>query len=205
MSTRRITRISAALGAPVLTLSLAACGDDAESSTSTATGAAADTDAQASEEAAFVTVTDPWVKSAKSGMTAAFGTLVNDGPEDVTLTDASADFTSAMELHETVQNDDGTMAMQPKDGGFTIPAGGTHLLEPGGDHLMVMDLTRPLKTGETVRFTLTFSDGSTTQLDATVKPFTGADEEYQNGEMDMGGDDMSDDMASPSESASGGM
>lgn len=182
MPTRRITR---ALGATLLVLTLAACGDDDSSATDAATtGVAAEGDAQATDESAFVTVTDPWIKAAKSGMTAAFGTLVNDGPEDVTLTEVTSNITSAMELHETVQNDDGSMAMQPKDGGFVIPAGGEHLLEPGGDHIMAMDLMRPLKTGEVIRFTLTFADGSTTELDATVKPFTGADESYQGGEMD---------------------
>lgn len=190
MPTRRITRaLSHLLGAALLTLALAGCGGDDDSATDAAT-TAAEGDAQATDESAFVTVTDPWIKAAKSGMTAAFGTLVNDGPEDVTLTEVTSNITSAMELHETVQNDDGSMAMQPKDGGFVIPAGGEHLLEPGGDHIMIMDLMRPLKTGEVIRFTLTFADGSTTELDATVKPFTGADESYQggetDGEMDMG-------------------
>ena len=53
---------------------------------------------------------------------------------------------------------------------------------------MIMDLNRALKPGETVTIKLTIADGSTTEIDATVKKFTGADEKYQNGDMDDMGD-----------------
>lgn len=194
MRTHRTTMLLAALA---LSTVLGACGsegsDDAtsasESSTSTTTPDAAAT----ATEAESLTMTDPWVKSAEEGMTAAFGTLVNSGDSDVTIVSAETDITDTMELHETVQNDDGTMAMQEKDGGFVVPAGGEHELAPGGDHLMIMDLLRPVEPGEVVTITLAFDDGSTTDVEATVKAFTGADEEYQDGDsdMDMGSDEES--------------
>lgn len=204
----RYSRLSAAAGAAVLALALGACGSsdsegDAASDPTASSSAAA--------EAGSLTMTDPWVKAADSGMTAVFGTLVNDGDEDVTVVSASSDITDMMELHETVENADGTMAMQPKEGGFVVPAGGDHELAPGGDHIMVMDLNRPLKPGEEVTFTLTLSDGSTSEFTATVKNFTGADENYQNGDMgDMDGMDMDEHSdhthaPDPSESASGDM
>jgi copper(I)-binding protein len=52
-----------------------------------------------------------------------------------------------------------------------------------------MDLTRALKPGETVTIKLEMEDGSTTEIDATVKKFTGAEEKYQNDDITMG-DDM---------------
>lgn len=177
MNTRIIAR---GLGASVLLLALAACGDSDNGTDRTAADTAPTT--IASKQSASLTVTDPWVKAADSGMTAAFGTLVNDGPEDVVVTSASSDFSAVVELHESVQDDDGSMLMQPKDGGFVVPAGGTHDLQPGGDHLMVMDLSRPLEPGEKVQLTLTFADSSTTELDATVKTFSGAAESYQERE-----------------------
>lgn len=178
------SRLSAALGAALLTLTLTlgACGDDSSSDSASDAGTASSS-AATPHDASSLSMTDPWVKSAKSGMTAAFGTLVNNGTSDITVVSATSDITSAMELHETVQNDDGTMAMQPRKGGFTISAGDQHQLEPGGDHLMIMDLNRALKPGEMVTIQLTLSDGSTTEIDATVKNFTGADEKYQNGHM----------------------
>ncbi len=185
MSSRTRTTLASIAVAGVLALTVAGCGDDpgaadASSATDPTTAAPA-----TAEQAASVSITDPWVKAADSGMTAAFGTLVNAGSEDVVVTAATSDITSAMELHETVENQDGSMAMQPKEGGFTIPAGGEHELSPGGDHLMIMDLNRALEPGQDVTITLTLEDGSTTDVQATVKNFTGADEEYQSGDMDM--------------------
>lgn len=210
----RTPTLTVALGASVLAVILTACGSEAtdsssdtgtdRSSTESGDGAAEEA---AADEAAVISITDPWVKSAKNGMTAAFGTLVNNGDSDVVVASATSEITSTMELHETVENDDGTMAMQPKEGGFTIPAGGEHELEPGGDHLMIMDLKRPLKPGEVVTVTLVMEDGSEMEVEATVKNFTGADEEYQNGDMDMGSDeDSSDgemDMGSDEDSSDG--
>lgn len=180
--------LAALLLCGLLLPALAACGDDDEGP------AAAKDDTSGSPssltQADALSVTDPWVKAAEAsdGMTAAFGTLVNGTDEDITVVSASTTLNDRTELHETVENADGSMAMQPKDGGFVIPAGGTHELRPGGDHIMLMGLTEPLAAGTTVAVELTLGDGSTTTVEATVKPFDGADENYQGSDMgDMGG------------------
>ncbi|WP_232679222.1 copper chaperone PCu(A)C [Nocardioides sp. R-C-SC26] len=171
---------TAALGLAVLT----GCGSDDAPAPSTAgseESSSTDTSSRAPESAAL-SVTDPYVKAAESGMTAAFGTLVNSSDAPITIVGASSDITTSMELHETVAAD-GTMKMRQKEGGFTIDPGGEHLLEPGGDHLMIMDLTRAVEPGESVIIKLTLDDGSTMEIDALVKEFDGADEEYMG---DMG-------------------
>ncbi|GAB3077088.1 copper chaperone PCu(A)C [Nocardioides zeae] len=179
-------------GAAAVALLLSACGSD---SSDDATGSSADasdtsdatdgTDA----EAAALSVTDPWIKATDDDMTAMFGTIVNDTDADITVVGASSDAAGTVELHEVVTGDGGAMVMQPKEGGFTVPAGGTHELEAGGDHVMLMDLTGPLEAGQDVTVTLELADGSTQDVTAVVKPFTGADEEYAGG-MDMGDEDM---------------
>ena len=121
-------------------------------------------------------VRDPWVKAADSGMTAAFGVLVNDGDTDATIVSASSSV-SPMELHEMTMKD-GKMVMQPKADGFTIKAKSTHTLEPSGDHLMLMNVAQPVKPGDEVIFTLTFADGRNAQFTAIAKPFAGAGESY---------------------------
>jgi copper(I)-binding protein len=173
-----------------LTGGLTACGDDTTgsagtSSSSTPPGSTPSESDGTLDQAASLAITDPWVKAADSGMTAAFGTLVNSGDTDVVVMSATSEVTPMMELHETVESADGSMAMQPKPGGFVVPAGGEHELAPGGDHLMIMDLTRPVLPGEVVTVTLTLQDGSTLDIEATVKSFTGADEDYQGDGMDM--------------------
>jgi len=133
-----------------------------------------------------ITITDAWVKSADEGMSATFGLLENSSDQDVTIVSATSPASSELELHETVDNGSGTMVMQQKEGGFVIPAGGSFTLEPGGNHIMLMDLTAPLAAGEEATFTVTFSDGSTFEFTAPVKDYTGANEEYVDGDMDMG-------------------
>lgn len=140
-----------------------------------------------------VTMTDAWVKAAEEGMSAAFGELANTSDQDVTVISARTAASSMLELHETVENDAGEMMMRQIEGGFVIPAGGALTLEPGGNHIMLMNLTAPLKAGEDVTFTLTLMDESTFEFTAPVKDYSGANETYE-GDMDM--DDMDMEMGS---------
>jgi len=161
-------------------------------------GASADADAPAASAldataAESVTIEDAWVKAAESGMSAAFGQIENTGDADVTVVSVESPASSMLELHETVENETGEMVMREKGGGFTIPAGGVLGLEPGANHIMMMDLTAPVASGDEVMFTLTFSDDSTLEFTAPAKDYSGANETYAEGEghegMDMGGDD----------------
>jgi len=129
-----------------------------------------------------VTIDDAWVKSAQDGMSAAFGTLINSAGEDVTVVSVESDSSHMLELHETVENESGEMVMREIEGGFVIPADGELALEPGADHIMLMDLTEPLLAGEEATFTLTFSDESTFEFTAPVKDYSGANENYDDGE-----------------------
>ena len=140
--------------------------------------------APAAESASFSS-SDVWVKAADDGMTAGFGELTNTGDTDLTVVSATSPATSSMQLHETVQNENGQMVMREVEGGFVIPAHGSLALAPGGNHLMFMDVTAPLRAGDDTTITLTFSDASTVDITAPVKEFAGANENY-DGEMDMG-------------------
>ncbi|GIG56291.1 hypothetical protein Lfu02_06630 [Longispora fulva] len=162
---RRSVRVLAAAGALAVAVGLAGCGGT-DAPTAKASGPAVP----------GLTVVDPWVKTADRGMSAAFGTLRNDS--DVELTVVSATSTvSMLELHEVVM-DGGKMAMRPKAGGFVVPAHGSHELRPGSDHLMLMELTSPVRAGEQVPFTLTLKDGRTVAFTAPAKPFAGGNETY---------------------------
>lgn len=135
-----------------------------------------------------ITIEDAWVKSAEEGMSAAFGTLTNTGTDDVTVVSAETAASSMVELHETVENEAGEMVMREIEGGFVIPAGGTLLLEPGASHIMLMDLAAPLQAGAEVTVTLTFSDDSTYEFTAPVKDYSGANENYEDGDEHEGMD-----------------
>ncbi len=173
MTTRNssaVLRVGALLA--VAALALAGC----------AAGAA---EADAAPAAASVSISDAWVKSAESGMSAAFGELTNASDADLTVVSASTEASSMLELHETVENESGEMVMRQIEGGFVIPSDGDLSLEPGGNHIMMMDLTAPLVAGQNVTFTLTFSDDSVYEFTAPVKDYSGANETYEGDDMDM--------------------
>jgi len=111
-------------------------------------------------------------------MTAMFGTLRNTSGSQLTVTGGSCAAAGMVQLHETVKNADGTMQMQQKKGGFVIPAGGSFVLQPGGNHVMLMDLTQPLKNGDTVAVTLETSAGPVS-FTVPIRTFTGGNETYQ--------------------------
>jgi Uncharacterized protein conserved in bacteria len=184
-------RIAFGVLALLLPLGAAACGSS-DPGGSTAASASPATDQSAAalavprDSGAALSVTDPWVKAADKGMTTAFGTLVNNTDKELTVVSATSPAAARVELHEVVEKD-GKTTMRQKEGGFVIPARGSHTLEPGGDHLMLMDITGKVEPGDEVTFTLTFADGSTAEFTAVAKAFAGANEEY-HGHKSEGGE-----------------
>jgi periplasmic copper chaperone A len=68
--------------------------------------------------------------------------------------------------------------MRPLAGGLPIAAGETVNLAPGGNHVMLEQLTRPLKAGEKIPLTLNFERSGARQVEAQVSddpPHDGAD------------------------------
>lgn len=184
----RTTRRATLLGATVTLALLAVAGCSGTPSGTASSNASSG--ASASKAADHLTATDPWIKAAESGMTAAFAVLHNDGDQDVTVVGATSDL-SPVELHEMATDDSGAMVMRQKEGGLTIPAGGEHALEPGGDHLMLMELSAPVQAGAEYDVTLELSDGSTLVVTAPARTFAGAKESYDDGHDE--GHDMSHD------------
>ncbi|WP_433531112.1 copper chaperone PCu(A)C [Micromonospora sp. CA-263727] len=190
-SSRRFARPALLLTGAVLAVFAAGCGSS-DNTSADAPSPSATTSASAGATAEVVGVRDPWVKAADEGMTAAFGTLVNNSDTDVTITGATTTV-SPVELHEMAMQD-GEMVMRAKEGGVVIKAHSEHRLEPGGDHLMLMNLAEPVQAGDEVTVTLAFADGRTQAFTAVAKPFTGAQESYAPGH----GEPMPGMSASPS-------
>jgi copper(I)-binding protein len=94
-------------------------------------------------------------------------TIRNTGAAADALLSASTDAVKAVELHET-RREGGTMKMRPLPRA-ELPAGDRIELKPGGHHLMLLDLKRDLKVGDTVRLHLTFEKAAEVVLDAPVR------------------------------------
>lgn len=129
---------------------------------------------------------DGWVKATSDSMTGVFGTLTNTTDEDLHLVRVQSGLAGHTELHVTVDDGAGGRMMQETEDGFVISAGGEHVLEPGGDHLMLMQLTDPIETGEDVDLTLVLDDGQELRVTVTARAFTGAEEHYAPDHGDHG-------------------
>ncbi|MGB0661080.1 MAG: copper chaperone PCu(A)C [Mangrovicoccus sp.] len=117
-----------------------------------------------------LTITDPYARSAgkmaKAG--AAFMVLENTGDTDDRLVAAASDIAAKVELHTHIADGNGVMRMVEVEDGFAVPAGQSHALKRGGDHVMFMGLKRPLEQGEMVTVTLTFEEAGEMQIEIPV-------------------------------------
>ncbi len=168
---------------------LAACSSDSDSAATTQ-------DSSGSIEVTQVWArTSPMVVTAA----AVYMTISNPGDADDALVSASVDPSVAgkVELHETIAvgAEDATtmttesgmpptetsgesteasmpgtelMKMQPVDR-IVVPTGETVALEPGGYHIMLLDLVDPLEVGASVQLTLVFEKGGEKIVTADVR------------------------------------
>ena len=121
------------------------------------------------EVPATVTVEDAWARTSPmdSAVGAAYMNITSS--TDDALVDASVDMSVAMmtQVHETTTSSDGSMGMH-KIESLPLLAGVKTELKPGGFHIMLMKLAKPLVVGETVAITLTFESGSTQVVQVPV-------------------------------------
>lgn len=134
--------------------------------------------AASAHDAHDITVKDAWVKTADSGMSAVFGTIKNRSGKAITVVSATTPASAMTQLHEVVMKN-GAMVMQEKKAGFRVPARGKVVLKPGGNHIMLMQLTGPVTAGKLIPVTIRLSDGSTVTFKAVGKPFAAGNETYQ--------------------------
>lgn len=117
---------------------------------------------------AKLTARDAWARPAAKGATgAAYLTLDNAGALSIRIVGISSPVARVVEAHETTHHDG--MAHMRAVPALQVPARGRLELKPGGMHLMLVDLARPLAAGETVPLTFRTSDGATLMVTARVR------------------------------------
>lgn len=126
---------------------------------------------QAAEQAAAtVDAVDAYVREVPpvSRTSAAFMTLKNSGKEDHAVVGASSPAAEVVELHTHIMGDDGMHRMREVEK-VDVPAGGEAVLQPGGLHVMLINLTAPLKAGDQIELTLKYEDGSEESMNVEVR------------------------------------
>jgi len=96
----------------------------------------------------------------------AYFTVDNGGTADDRLVAVSSPAAAQAEIH-TMTMDAGVMRMRALTG-LAVPAGGKVTLSPGGNHVMLLDLKRPLVAGEKVPLVLTFEKAGTVEVAVAV-------------------------------------
>jgi periplasmic copper chaperone A len=150
-----------ALGAMVFTLvvSVSGCGLRV-----------GDGNAPTSTPAAVLNVTDAWVRPPQGAdRPAGAYAVIHGGAEDDALLSVSSSAAMMVEVHETTTDASGMTGMHPIER-LEIPAGETVTLQPGGYHLMLMDvMAGAIEVGKTVELHLTFEKAGEIVVQAEVR------------------------------------
>ncbi len=117
----------------------------------------------------IIEIKDPWVRAVppNMNMTAGYMTIVNTGTTDDYIIGVSSDISGMAEIHETIEEN--SIVKMRHVMKLKIPAGKTVKLQPGGYHIMFMNLKRKLKTGDKVNITIEFEKSGKKNITADVK------------------------------------
>lgn len=125
---------------------------------------------------AQVQVKDAWVRGMVPTQTATGAFMQITSKTDAKLVGVKTPAAGMVELHRTTE-EGGMMHMRPV-ASIPLPAGKPVELAPGGYHVMMMQVPKPLKAGETVPMTLIVEgkDGKrqSIELKIPVKPLATA-------------------------------
>jgi periplasmic copper chaperone A len=181
-------RLAALLAVAVIA---GACGSGSSAGSSAGAGSGA-------VSAGSIEISDAWARTSPmvSGAGAAYMVIKNTGSEADALLGGSSPAAKSVEVHETYLVEESPAASMgmggmespeaSMDGGMgsgssggmmgmrrieslEIPAGGSVELKPGGYHIMMIELTAPLKAGDKVEITLNFAKAGDVKVTADVK------------------------------------
>jgi copper(I)-binding protein len=106
--------------------------------------------------AADIRVIDPWARATVPGQKVGGVYMEIVSPRDARLVGVSSPAAGTAELHSMTM-DGGTMRMRAVEA-LDLPAGTPVRLAPGGYHVMLFDLKKPLVAGQMVPLTLAIEE-----------------------------------------------
>jgi periplasmic copper chaperone A len=110
---------------------------------------------------AQVSVAEPWVRGTVASQMGTGAFMKITAAASARLVGASSPVAGVVEIHEMALVNN-VMRMRAVEA-LELPAGKAVELKPGGYHVMLMDLQRDLKEGETVPLTLVIEQGGKRQ------------------------------------------
>jgi copper(I)-binding protein len=124
-----------------------------------------------SHEKGDIQVRHPWSRATPPGAKVAAGymELRNGGGQPDRLLSASTPVATRVEMHVTER--DGEVMKMREVKALEIPARERYELRPGGAHLMLVDIVRPLKKGERFAVRLVFERAGELEVEFEVQEF----------------------------------
>ncbi len=120
------------------------------------------------QQQSAVAVRDPYARPALAGDNgAAFFVVDNSTTAPIALVSAASNVAGTVEVHLS-KMDGGVMKMEKQDR-VEIPANSQLEFKPGSYHVMLINLSRDLKAGDTFKLTLGFESGDTLPIIVTVR------------------------------------
>ena len=114
-------------------------------------------------------VSGVWARATTEKMGAAYLTIKGTGSADKLVAAAApTSLVKTTELHKTLMDSGGMMSMKPVKS-ITVPATGAVSLKPGGYHVMLSNLKKPLVAGTTFPLALTFAKAGKKTVTVTVR------------------------------------
>lgn len=111
--------------------------------------------------AANISVTDAWARATMPGQPVSGAYMQIQADADARLVGASSPVVPRVEVHEMTM-DGGVMRMREVKA-VDLPKGKTVSLAPGGFHLMLMNLPKPIAVGDVIPLTLVVESGGKRQ------------------------------------------
>ena len=136
---------------------------------------------------ASIQVEQPWARATPAGAStgAVYLTITNKSQEMDRMLSASSDVADKLQIHE-MKVVNGIMEMREVPSGLPVPAKGSVVLKPGGFHVMLIGLKKPLKAGETIPLTLDFEKAGKVSITVPIRAMgAGHDDMPGMGHMDM--------------------
>ncbi len=96
-----------------------------------------------------------------------FMTIVNEGERPDRLVGATSEVSSRVEIHDHIKDEAGMLSMRQVESIELLP-GKPVRLEPGGLHLMLMGLARPIEKDTQFKARLEFASGASLEIDVPV-------------------------------------
>ena len=122
-----------------------------------------------------------------AGATAIYAMIHNHGDEQDRLVGGRVSFAKKVEIHEMKMDGD-VMRMREIEGGLVIPSDGMAYLKKGGNHMMVMGLSEPIKLDGAYEVTFSFEKAGDITVPAVVISLSGkAKQDHSHKDHDHSG------------------